>query len=232
MRGNHDCFNAPRGSAADGFAQHSATAAALGRAGAVGGGSRLRLMPLPPQLLLPAAHQMNDGAPANASDCPAALLLGLDLTPPQGLHAPANFFGAAPPAMLAAADAVLTGAVRDALVACGGDSSSSSSSSSPVVAYSHYPLSTVAPATARSSSSSRHGGAGPGPNSSGGHALRALLARSDVAAHLSGHLHDLPGHHMHLVSEWLGAGGYGGPRFAELEVRQREMDGQTDRQTD
>lgn len=111
VRGNHDVFDARRGDmgaegggkvgeaaaaaaaaegavdVGDGFLRHSATAAALGAAGAM---ARARATQLPPRLLLvgdggsgesgPAAAAA-DVAAAAAGACPAALLFGVDATP-------------------------------------------------------------------------------------------------------------------------------------------------------
>jgi hypothetical protein len=115
------------------------------------------------------------------------------------LHSPCNFFGVAGPALLQQ--------VQQRLQQLRSSSSSDSSSKAeqalpagcsdvPVISYSHYPFSTVA-ATYGSSSGVVDGGGEPAVQ--GGRALRDLLCRYDVSAHLSGHLHDLLGPRMHVM---------------------------------
>jgi hypothetical protein len=133
-----------------------------------------------------------------AAACPAALLLGLDLAPNVGLHSPSNFFGVAGPALLQQ--------LQQRLQQLRSSSSSSSSdvgaalppgcSNVPIISYSHYPFSTVAAAYGSSSGVVDWGGE---PAVEGGRALRDMLCRYDVSAHLSGHLHDLLGPRMHVM---------------------------------
>jgi hypothetical protein len=90
MRGNHDVFDAARGEpcGADGFAESSATAAALGPAGAA---VRVRVTEIAPRLVVrlggdadadagAAAVTAQDGDRGGGS-CPAAVLIGVDATP-------------------------------------------------------------------------------------------------------------------------------------------------------
>uniref|UniRef100_A0A383VD17 Calcineurin-like phosphoesterase domain-containing protein n=1 Tax=Tetradesmus obliquus TaxID=3088 RepID=A0A383VD17_TETOB len=152
------------------------------------------------QKLRSAGRAVMAAADAAAAACPAALLLGIDLAPNIGLHSPTNFFGVAGPALLQQ--------LQQRLQQLRSSSSSSSSgiadvalpagcsTSIPIISYSHYPFSTVAAAYGSSSGVADGGGA---PAVQGGRALRDLLCRHDVAAHLSGHLHDLLGPRMQVL---------------------------------
>lgn len=48
-----------------------------------------------------------DAAGYSGSECPAAVVLGIDLTPTPGLRGPTDFFGRADRALLAEVDAAL-----------------------------------------------------------------------------------------------------------------------------
>lgn len=164
-------------------------------------------------------------AGAAAGSCPAAVLLGLDFTPNVGLHAPANFFGVASVELLQQ--------VQQQLNLIRGHSSGSSTAealscrqSAPIVSYSHYPFSTVAASYATSSTIRQQ----RQQQREGGRAVRDLLMRYDVSAHVSGHLHDLVGQRLHAMFSKAGyvdeAGDDGGgvseapaAHFADLEVR-------------
>ncbi|KAF6250932.1 hypothetical protein COO60DRAFT_708840 [Scenedesmus sp. NREL 46B-D3] len=147
------------------------------------------------------------GVGGGGAACPAALLLGLDLAPNVGLHSPSHFFGVAGPALLQQLQQSLR-QLRSSSSSSTDDGSNESSSSSadlalpagcshvPIISYSHYPFSTVA-ATYGSSSGVVNGGGAPAVE--GGRALRDLLCRYDVRAHLSGHLHDLLGPRMRAM---------------------------------
>jgi hypothetical protein len=160
-------------------------------------------------------------AAAVGASCPAAVLLGLDLSPNVGLLGTANFFGVASSSMLED--------IEQQLQALYTSSSSSSSSSredqtatvppacmshTAIISYSHYPFSTVA------GSYRQH--AGQRLVAEGGRALRDLLMRYDVSAHLSGHLHDLLGPHMQAM-HLKGSGVHGQTYLADLEVSQTEL---------
>ena len=96
-------------------------------------------------------------------------------------HRPANFFGIAAPDLLQQMEQQLAAF----------SSSSSCQRRPPVISFSHYPFSTIT-----FSPGARQAGGG---QLEGGRAVRDLLARYDVSAHLSGHLHDLVGPHMHTL---------------------------------
>jgi hypothetical protein len=77
LRGNHDAFDALRAGPEDPFMRHSATAEALGPAGAV---ARARVTELPPRVLL-VPRGGSGGAAKEGAECPAAVLVGFDATP-------------------------------------------------------------------------------------------------------------------------------------------------------
>eukprot|EP00879_Flechtneria_rotunda_P010281 GHRR01010748.1.p1 GENE.GHRR01010748.1~~GHRR01010748.1.p1 ORF type:complete len:483 (+),score=158.64 GHRR01010748.1:273-1721(+) len=154
------------------------------------------------------------------SACPAVVLLGLDFSPNIGLHSPANFFGVASTSLL--------DQVQQQLKQLRGGSSNAEDVGSdhdaaahwpcgqhvPIISYSHYPFSTVTGAY-----DSKHL-----REQEGGRAVRDVLMRYGVSAHLSGHLHDLTGPKMHTLHAKQGRNGRhpdGNAAFlADLEVRQ------------
>jgi hypothetical protein len=84
LRGNHDAFDALRAGAGDPFMKHSATAEALGPAGAA---ARARATELPPRLLLRRGGGDGGGGGQADAACPAAVLVGVDATPDVRMHA-------------------------------------------------------------------------------------------------------------------------------------------------
>jgi hypothetical protein len=136
----------------------------------------------------------SSAAGGGGSACPAALLLGLDLAPNVGLHSPSNFFGVAGPALLQQLQQRLK-QLRSS--SSNGDPALPQGCSNvPIISYSHYPFSTVAAAYGSSSGVVDGGGE---PAVEGGRALRDLLCRYNVSAHISGHLHDLLGPRMYVL---------------------------------
>jgi hypothetical protein len=117
--GNHDTFNLPaRGAPNDFFSRHAAE-------GQRRASQRQRVYVHP--LAGP-----GDGGGAD-SGCPAAWLVGLDPTPDPGLRSPTNFAGLAGAAFMEEAAAALRGLERRRGAGC----------AAPLLAYCHYPLSTV-----------------------------------------------------------------------------------------
>jgi hypothetical protein len=120
--GNHDAFDAPRGSARDLYSAGRPTKSRVQlewvRAGAGGGGGSAA------------------GGAAGAATCAPLLLLGLDLVPASGLRSPTNFFGVAPAWLLAEAHAALGAAL--------GGADARGCARPAIVAFGHYPPSTIA----------------------------------------------------------------------------------------
>lgn len=160
VRGNHDSFDVPyRGAPSDGYAGSTGAAfpaarvpigalseAREGRAVAPGEPQcRATLQRVAATALPPAprgAWKRASGADPLAAQaagaaakagCPSIVLLGVDVAPEPGLRSPANFAGRANETLLAE--------VRDAL---GRARPGDACPATPVLAYGHYPLSTVA----------------------------------------------------------------------------------------
>jgi hypothetical protein len=211
VRGNHDAFNlaGPRGGRGDHFSAYTA-------AGRRGEGSRHvfvhNLFPLGPEEAAgggeggggegAAARRLAAGAEAG---CPAAVLLGIDASLDPGLKNPFNFFGAVSQEVVRAAAARGRAARAAPPAAC--------PAAPPLIAYCHYPLSTV-DVPGKGAAWGPLGAAHHAARSvrSMGHGLGAALAQVNASAYLSGHLHTVFGerlHRMHPVAD--------GSWMAELE---------------
>lgn len=226
VRGNHDCFNvAERGGPADYWTRSTAE----GRRS----GPRARVFlhaAFPPGAARPTQVLRADGVAAAGAcsssrhgdggfvgvagdrssgaaggalgDCPAAWLLGVDASPAPGLKSPTNFVGLVRPALLAEVEARLLDVAARHPARCGPPV---------VVAYGHYPLSTLEQPPARWTPAVLLHHALRNPASMQG--LAVVLAAHNVTAYINGHLHSAFGHRLHRLHPTQ-AGGH----LAELET--------------
>ncbi|RMZ56666.1 hypothetical protein APUTEX25_002755 [Auxenochlorella protothecoides] len=194
VRGNHDTFDVPRrGGAADLFAASAASARRRDPA------QRVYAQPL-----------WASEPDQQAGSCPAVVLLSLDLAPRVGLRSPSNFVGVAGPSLLRA----LRVGAEAAWLGPGAPPRrcSASSPAPPVVAFGHYPLSTVDTEAGAWPLGTLRRLARPLLQPTG---LLAELLRLNVTAYLSGHLHGAFGQRLHAMH--AGGGGPSG-HLAELET--------------
>ena len=224
VRGNHDGFNrAPRGSAQDYFTHYSATgrvlkdpfkrvwshfllppagndfdeqeessSSTLGKTpGAISNSSAVNrsLIGLEEWKM---RFKTEDDKSINSSFCPAAVLLGIDFAEDPGFKNPLNFLGhsneSLEAAIVAEMDEIKSSWPKECLF------------SPAVVAYGHYPLSSVDHHHGDSSTAIQ------GPLDHIRHALRPIqsmqgatltLAQAGIGSYLSGHLHTVFGERLH-----------------------------------
>lgn len=157
--------------------------------------------PSPPSFLPFCAH--------SAGSCPAVVLLSLDLAPRVGLRSPSNFVGVAGPSLLRA----LRVGAEAAWLGPGAPPRrcSASSPAPPVVAFGHYPLSTVDAEAGAWPLGTLRRLARPLLQPTG---LLAELLRLNVTAYLSGHLHGAFGQRLHAMH--AGGGGAAGCERSSL----------------
>jgi hypothetical protein len=147
--------------------------------------ARARATRLAPRLVLRAGGSPDLNA-ASARACPAAVLVGIDAAPDTRMYAYTNFFGVLNASALAEASAALATTTAERCDGADGAVAAAALAAPPVIlSYSHYPLGLI-------SSSPK-----PGLWRGGGRELARILARHDVTAHVSGHLHDLAGSFMY-----------------------------------
>eukprot|EP00887_Chlorella_sp_A99_P004749 scaffold4.g4749.t1 len=219
VRGNHDCFNvAERGGPADYWTRSTAE----GRRS----GPRARVFlhaAFPPGAARPTQVLRADGVAAAGAcsssrhgdggfvgvagdrssgaaggalgDCPAAWLLGVDASPAPGLKSPTNFVGLVRPALLAEVEARLLDVAARHPARCGPPV---------VVAYGHYPLSTLEQPPARWTPAVLLHHALRNPASMQARlpclwGLAVVLAAHNVTAYINGHLHSAFGHRLHRL---------------------------------
>ncbi|KAG2490300.1 hypothetical protein HYH03_011251 [Edaphochlamys debaryana] len=180
---------------ADYFCRYSARAAANANANADGGGNggsgpagRVWLDPV----FAPAA-----GRNGTAAACPVAVLVGVDASLDPGLRSPANLLGVIQPSVL--------GELDQRLAASAATLSAAGCGAPPLIAYSHYPLSTIGYPLFPSAPPPSHappsaGASGPGPTRAPrGTTLPAVLMRYGVTAHVSGPLYGAFGSRLHRL---------------------------------
>lgn len=185
VRGNHDGFGlaVPRGHAKDYFAQHSASAK---RGNATDRVVSYVLLPSPKNgaPLLASTSEWLSQAGNDTASCPAVALLGVDFSEDPGLKNPLNFVGHA--------DAELTRTIRSQGAAFSGCRPA-------IIAFGHYPLSTVdhRPAGLWASAwilgAFKHA-AGRADAMQG---AAAAISSLPATAYVSGHLHTAFGERMH-----------------------------------
>ena len=245
VRGNHDGFDVPgRGSAQDHFPEFAAAGrrsrSAEGKKGAAVADRRVYAAAVSAsgevthlddavddESLVASSPPSSSSYPAPLPSCPALLLLGIDAAQDPGLSGSNNFAGRL---TLELSEKVVSAARvlrRAAAAACGNggaSASSPSSSSPPLLAYGHFPLSTVEKSAASSGRERRRekkekgksGGVSSLPSSSPSSkdgsdlplpslppSLSDLLSSRLVSAdaYVAGHLHSLFGGRMHRALE-------------------------------
>jgi hypothetical protein len=261
VRGNHDGFDVPaRGSPQDHFPEF--TAAGRRKKGGAGketvadrrvfaaavaaSGEVTHLDDDAERAFLEKPSPSSSLSPTLPS-CPALLLLGIDAAQDPGLSGSNNFAGRLTPELsrkVVAAAGVLRGAAEKACSGGGGGGSEGSSSSPdsaplpPLLAYGHFPLSTVEKSVGARKRKKENGKGGEGVSSNGGDLdldldldassplpphLSDLLASPSVSAdaYVAGHLHSLFGGRMHRAlpkKKQAEGNGNGGGTLAEWEA--------------
>lgn len=175
LRGNHDAFAVPaRGGPADEFPSWAGEGRRAPAARVVVSAASVEA----------GVARVGDGAYGGA--CPAACLVGVDVTPTPGPAGANNFAG------WVGGDASLDAALRAGAAQCVDDHAAACAAAGlprpAVLAYGHYPLATVARPLPRA------GGARP-PS------LAASLAAAGASTYLAGHLHAVFGDRLHRLIE-------------------------------
>lgn len=174
----------------------------------------------------------DDATSEGVPGCPAAVLVGLDVTPSPGLRPPTNFFGLAGRRRVSdELEAALQRSRRELAVHWGPGCRPAT------IAYGHHPLSVIVYEGDDGeddgvSEDAPHSGAGDKSGEARGSERRAprrlehVLAGYGVSAYLAGHLHDVFGRRMHRLHTLMerdggsaaGADRAAAPILAELET--------------